>query len=328
MVLGKGALPMNDMLFEELNGQPVARGPIDPSTGAARVANGRTTFNLSQAVDHWNWSESALRELYAMTLSDLAAQVAKDHEAEEPAKTNISSRAHEAGKNMLADLDDHLLRNVVYPQLRGEEFDVFMRLCRSLDIDPWRKRVIPEVQRDLNGQRQVVLITTVEQLRIVADRSGRYAGQSAPQWRTAAGEWVDFWEGPGNPSGARVAIQRHGFTEPCWGVVHWEELAQYNDRGELLDHWLKMPALMIAKCAEVAALRKGFPEECGGLFVREEVSERRGPRRPALPPKPTPTEPGERVVEPCYDDLPYEERERMARAHPPQQRRRMPAGSF
>jgi hypothetical protein len=63
-------------------------------------------------------------------------------------------------------------------------------------------------------------------------------------------------------------------------VVVWLDFSGYVQQTPL---WAKIPTTMIEKCARVAALRKGYPEAFGGLYVREEMpAEEYEPTTPAV----------------------------------------------
>lgn len=116
--------------------------------------------------------------------------------------------------------------------------------------------------------------------------------------------------GPANPKGIVSATVRlwkqdnRGEWFPVIGEAFWDEFApvkkepaggfEYVDTGEVwadsgkpkmtkrahgemvetLDtsgNWARMPIVMITKCAESQALRAGWPDQFGGLYVEEEM---------------------------------------------------------
>ncbi len=267
---------MHEMLFEDVGGSPVARLP-HRRDGTKRDPDNAKIFTIDQAAVHWPFmSRQELLDEWQTALGDVAALVAKAEdviESGEPAEKLPAIPQAVQGEAPKNDL----LRMVMYPQLLPEEFDVFLEICRQRSINPWLRRVIPKVEKGQSGEREIVYVTAVEHLRLIAERTGRYAGQEAPQWCGDDGHWMEFWPHKHAPAGARVGVLKVGFGKACWGVVRFDELAQFDERGELQEHWAKMPAGQLAKCAEVAALRKAFPEECGGLYVREELQRRQAP---------------------------------------------------
>jgi hypothetical protein len=109
--------------------------------------------------------------------------------------------------------------------------------------------------------------TSIDGFRIIAQRSGKYAGQDGPYWCGEDGQWTDVWLKSTPPLAAKVGVFHQEFHEPLYAVAKWESYAQSSPI------WRKMPELMLAKCAESLALRKAFPNDLSGIYTDEEMSQ-------------------------------------------------------
>lgn len=103
---------------------------------------------------------------------------------------------------------------------------------------------------------------SIDGLRAIAERSGLYDGQDAPIFEE---------DDKGNPLIAKVAVYRKDWARPAWGIAHFKEFAQRKQDGSLTKFWKEKAHVMLAKCAESAALRKAFPEQTSGLYSPEEM---------------------------------------------------------
>jgi phage recombination protein Bet len=160
---------------------------------------------------------------------------------------------------------------------------VFLHYAQRTGLDPFARQLYM-----IERGGKFTIQSSIDGLRIVAQRSGEYAGQVGPYWCGEDGIWTDIWLEKTPPLAAKVGVLRKGFVEPLWAVAKFDG---YNANSPI---WKKMPDLMIAKCAEALALRKAFPNDLSGIYTAEEMEQAGSPIAPVSAvveiPEPKPVE--------------------------------------
>lgn len=167
-----------------------------------------------------------------------------------------------------------LIQRTICKGSTPDELKLFLGQCQRTGLDPFSKQIHAVKRWDGKAQREVMAIQVgVDGFRLVAERTEQTDGQEGPFWCDVDGQWSDVWVHNTPPMAAKVIVYRKGQSRGYTGIAHWNEYHQTTRDGAVTTMWARMPALMLAKCAECLALRKAFPQELSGLYSPEEMAQ-------------------------------------------------------
>ena len=164
------------------------------------------------------------------------------------------------------------------------DVEVFFHQAKRSGLDPFRREIYMITRKTKNGPKATIQ-TGIDGFYKIADRVTRATGGTwgIPEtlWCGPNGQWRDVWLEETPPAAAKVTVERNGsrFTTVATS-------AEYNAGSPM---WQKMPARMIAKCAEALAIRRAFPDDLSGLYTSEEMAQADNqapaPSRQPVPPQ-------------------------------------------
>lgn len=168
-----------------------------------------------------------------------------------------------------------LIKDTVAVGATDLELKMFLSQCQRTGLDPITRQIyFIKGKTGKDGRPGKVMIqTSIDGFRLIAERTGKYEGQTKPEWCGDDGVWKEVWTLPKNPSAARIGVWKTGFREPLYAVAIFNEYAQKDWQGKLSSMWAKMPVLMISKVAESLAFRKAFPNDLSGIYTSEEMAQ-------------------------------------------------------
>lgn len=150
-----------------------------------------------------------------------------------------------------------LIKRTIAKDATDDELKLFMHQCKRTGLDPMTRQIY-----FMKRGGKVTIQTSIDGFRVIAERSGDYAGQDEPVFIKDDGQLY-----------CKVTVYRfRGDVRypAAVGVAYWNEYCPQSGQDFM---WKKMPHTMLSKVAEALALRKAYPQDLSGIYTSDEMNQ-------------------------------------------------------
>jgi phage recombination protein Bet len=160
-----------------------------------------------------------------------------------------------------------------------EELVYFMTVANRSGLDPAKREIYAIFrnvkQPDGTYKPRMTIQTGIDGLRVVAERSGKYAGSREPRFEYNPDEKISIMRAGTNrvvPNKATVSVMKLVGDQivDTTRTARWDEYYPGDQQGS---QWKMRPEQMLSKVAEAQALRAAFPNDTEGLYIAEEMQQ-------------------------------------------------------
>lgn len=152
----------------------------------------------------------------------------------------------------------NLIKTQIAKDASSDELKLFLYQCKRTGLDPLTRQIY-----FMKRAGKMTIQTSIDGFRVIAERSGDYAGQDEPI----------FEEGEKGLNKCTVKVYRWRDDQRYCASVGVAYMSEYYPQQGQDFMWKKMPHTMLSKVAEALALRKAYPQDLSGLYTNEEMQQ-------------------------------------------------------
>lgn len=163
------------------------------------------------------------------------------------------------------------LKNILDPGMSDAELRLLAAYAQRTGLDPISKQIYSS---HIDGKQ--VIMVAIDGFRVVAERSGKYRGQGPVVYGDNCSCGNARYRV--HPEWSESSVYRADFEAPLVRRAYFHEFVPVPMSGNYNNWnrdnmWVKMPRIMLGKCAEAQALRAAFPNDLGSMYISEEMDQ-------------------------------------------------------